>query len=111
MLTGFAVIGLLLTSPSIRKRLGPTIAVVALITLFHCLTIVSTRFHIPIEPLLAIWGAAGLARRGTGTEGTGHSAPAGHHVKRVRLIHRFAIAHGSAGFRMLRRPPVHEGEY
>ena len=35
MLTGFAVIGLLLAPPSVRKRLGPTIAVVALITLFH----------------------------------------------------------------------------
>jgi hypothetical protein len=111
MLTGLAVIGLLLTPRSVRKRLGPTIAVVALITLFHCLTIVSTRFHIPIEPLLAIWGAAGLVGNGAAREGAGHSAPAGHHVERVRLVHRFAVAQDGVGFRALRRPPVHEGKY
>jgi len=55
-----AVMGLWLAGPAPRKRLMPTIVTVAAIALFHSLTIVSARFHIPIEPLLAIWGAAGL---------------------------------------------------
>ena len=42
---------------SARKRLGPTFLTAILITLFHSLTIVSARFHLPIEPLMAIWGA------------------------------------------------------
>jgi hypothetical protein len=109
MLTGFALIGLLLTPPSVRKRLGPTIAAVALIALFHSLTIVSTRFHIPIEPLLAIWGAAGLVSYGGETvRGGYYSATAGHHVERVRLVDRLAVVQGGAGFLLLRRPTVHE---
>jgi hypothetical protein len=109
MLTGFALIGLLLTPPSVRKRLGPTIAAVALIALFHSLTIVSTRFHIPIEPLLAIWGAAGLVSYdGQSVRGGYYSATAGHHVERVRLVDRLAVVHGGAGFLLLRRPTVHE---
>jgi hypothetical protein len=59
-LSTFAVIGLCLAGPSLRKRLTPTIVTAAAITVFHTLTIVSARFHIPIEPLLAIWAAAGL---------------------------------------------------
>jgi hypothetical protein len=59
-LTSLAVMGLWLAGPALRKRLMPTIVTVAAIALFHSLTIVSARFHIPIEPLLAIWGAAGL---------------------------------------------------
>jgi hypothetical protein len=71
-LTAWAVIGLALAPSSIRKKLVPTIVTVALIVLFHALTIVSARFHLPVEPLLAIWGASGLTR----WEGarTGHSA-------------------------------------
>ncbi len=41
------------------RQLWPTIATVVLITLFHTLTIVSARFHIPIEPLLIVWLASG----------------------------------------------------
>jgi hypothetical protein len=111
MLTGFALIGLLLAPPSVRTRLGPTIAVVALITLFHSLTIVSTRFHIPIEPLLAIWGAAGLVSYGGDTGRSGSRRAAGHHVERVRLVDRLAVVHGGAGFRLLRRLAVHERQY
>jgi hypothetical protein len=111
MLTGFALIGLLLTPPSVRKRLGPTIAAVALIALFHSLTIVSTRFHIPIEPLLAIWGAAGLVSYGGDTVRSGSLRAAGHHVERVRLVDRLAVVHGGAGFRLLRRLTVHERQY
>ena len=61
-LTIFATIGLWLAPVSIRKRLRPTMAMVAAIALFHALTIVSARFHIPVEPFLAIWGAAGVTR-------------------------------------------------
>ncbi len=46
-LTVFALGGLLLASPVTRRRLLPTIATAAAITLFHALTIVSARFHIP----------------------------------------------------------------
>jgi hypothetical protein len=59
-LSTLAVMGLWVAGPSLRKRLMPTIVTASAITLFHSLTIVSARFHIPIEPLLAIWGAAGL---------------------------------------------------
>jgi hypothetical protein len=58
----FAMSGLLLAGSSFRMRMIPTIATAVLITAFHTLTIVSARFHIPIEPLLGLWGAAGLAR-------------------------------------------------
>ena len=46
-LTIFAGIGLLIMPAAVRKKLLPTIATVGLITLFHALTIVSARFHIP----------------------------------------------------------------
>ncbi len=56
----FAMLGLALAGPALRHRLLPTIATAALIAIFHTLTIVSARFHVPIEPLLALWGAAGF---------------------------------------------------
>ena len=56
-----------------------------LITLFHTLTIVSARFHIPIEPLLAVWAGAGLSRLGIMPS---RSAAAGNHVVGVRLVRR-----------------------
>jgi hypothetical protein len=59
-LTLFGVLGLILAGASLRRRLLPTIVTVVLITVFHSLTIVSARFHIPLEPLLGVWGAAGL---------------------------------------------------
>ena len=52
----------MLAGPALRRRLLPTIATAAAIALFHALTIVSARFHIPIEPMMAIWAAAGLSR-------------------------------------------------
>ena len=48
--------------PEVRRRLGPTILTVALVAAFHALTIVSARFHLPIEPLMGLWAAAGLSR-------------------------------------------------
>ncbi len=53
----FAMIGLCLAPTGSIRRLAPTLATAAVITLFHTLTIVSARFHIPLEPLMAIWGA------------------------------------------------------
>ncbi len=56
----FGVLGLFLIPSSVRMRLMPTILTAFLIAAFHTLTIVSARFHIPIEPLLGLWAAAGL---------------------------------------------------
>ena len=60
-LTLAAVVGLIVMPGPIRRRLVPTFLAVGLIAMFHTLTIVSARFHIPIEPIMATW-AAGLAR-------------------------------------------------
>jgi hypothetical protein len=56
-LTIAAAIGLITVPATVRRRLGPTVLTAALVALFHCLTIVSARFHIPIEPLMAVWAA------------------------------------------------------
>jgi hypothetical protein len=87
-LTVFAFAGLLLAGPELRGRLMPTVATAAAIAVFHTLTIVSARFHIPIEPLMTIWGAAGLARWEGRRAGGIRSAPAPHHVERVRVESR-----------------------
>ena len=74
-----AVLGLSLAGPSLRRRLVPTFVTVALIACFHALTIVSVRFHVPIEPLLAVWAGCGLARV---------SAARSHDVERVGVVYR-----------------------
>ena len=61
-LTVFAALGLILMPHKLRAKLAPTILTVILIASFHALTIVSARFHIPIEPLMGLWGVSGLAR-------------------------------------------------
>jgi 4-amino-4-deoxy-L-arabinose transferase-like glycosyltransferase len=61
-LTILTVLGLALAGGELRRRLAPTLLTAALIVLFHTLTIVSARFHIPLEPLMALWAAAGLSR-------------------------------------------------
>jgi hypothetical protein len=61
-LTLAAALGFFLTGSDVRRKLAPTIITVVLVTLFHALTIVSARFHVPLEPLLAVWAAAGLLR-------------------------------------------------
>lgn len=63
-LTLAAIIGLGVAHRELRARLLPTIAVALAIALFHTLTIVSARFHIPIEPLMALWTAAGVTTLG-----------------------------------------------
>ena len=42
-------------------RLWPTYLVFGLVTAFHTLTIVSARFHIPVEPIQIIWGSCAIA--------------------------------------------------
>jgi hypothetical protein len=84
-LTVLALAGLVLAGPAVRRRLMPTIATAAAIAVFHTLTIVSARFHIPLEPLMAVWGAAGLTRWAPGSARRGHSASAPHHIERVRI--------------------------
>lgn len=61
-LTGGAAIGLLLLGGRLRRSLGPTILTAGLISAFHALTIVSARFHVPLEPLLGLWAACGIDR-------------------------------------------------
>ena len=64
-LTLAALAGLVFAPGALRRRLGPTLLTAALVGVFHTLTIVSARFHIPLEPLMAIWAAAGTARWGS----------------------------------------------
>lgn len=61
-LTLAALAGWVLAPRVLKRRLAPTLLVVALVAAFHSLTIVSARFHVPIEPLLGLWAAAGVAR-------------------------------------------------
>lgn len=63
-LTLLAALGVRTMGPAQRRRLAPTFLAAGLLTLFHTLTIVSARFHLPLEPLLAVWAAAPLARTG-----------------------------------------------
>jgi hypothetical protein len=62
-LTLAALAGLCLMPRSVRRSLRPTFLVAALIALFHSMTIVSARFHIPLEPLLALWSGCGMSPR------------------------------------------------
>lgn len=59
-LTIWAFLGWMLMPMSLRQRVGPTLLTALLLMLFHAFTIVSARFHVPIEPLMAIWGAIGM---------------------------------------------------
>jgi len=84
-LTMAALLGLGLATSDVRRRLWPTLVTALLIALFHTLTIVSARFHIPIEPLLAVWAGAGLSRL---ERMPSRSAAARDHVVGVRLVRR-----------------------
>jgi hypothetical protein len=83
-LTVAAILGLSVAQSQARRRLVPTLAVALAIALFHTLTIVSARFHIPIEPLLALWAAAGI----TAWKPRRRLSSAGHHIEHVRLARR-----------------------
>jgi hypothetical protein len=88
-LTIAAALGLVLARPDVRIRLVPTLATAATIALFHSLTIVSARFHIPIEPLLAIWAACGVTRWNRAVLPRELSAAPAHHIVGVRFVSRF----------------------
>ena len=91
-LSMFAMLGLILGGKSTRRMLGPTLITVGLIAGFHALTIVSARFHVPIEPILGLWGACGLSRFDSSTTtpdniesvGIAHQLPAVHFTLRDR---------------------------
>lgn len=61
-LTVLAVAGWFVMSRESRRRLRPCLVVLGLVTMFHVLTITSARFHIPIEPLMAVAAGLGLDR-------------------------------------------------
>ena len=63
-LTVLAGAGLIVASSGLRRRFAPMLLVAAMVTAFHALTIISARFHIPLEPMMAVWGATGLANLG-----------------------------------------------
>lgn len=63
-LTLLAFAGLIVMPQALRRRLWPTFLTAALITAFHAMTIVSVRFHIPLEPLMGLWAAGMFARGG-----------------------------------------------
>jgi hypothetical protein len=65
-LTVLAVFGMIGLGPVLRRRLAPTLLAAALIAAFHALTIVSARFHVPIEPLMAVWASGLVAARSCG---------------------------------------------
>jgi hypothetical protein len=88
-LTIAAALGLVLAQPDVRIRLVPTLATAATIALFHSLTIVSARFHIPIEPLLAVWAGCGVTRWNRAVLPREFSASPAHHIVGVRLVRRF----------------------
>jgi hypothetical protein len=73
-LTLLAAWGLARARPEIRWRLGPTILTASLIALFHAMTIVSARFHVPIEPLMAVWAAGLQPRRPAKSKASGSIA-------------------------------------
>ncbi len=60
-LTLLAAAGWVVMGPALRRRLAPTALTAGFIAAFHTLTIVSARFHVPLEPLMAVWGAPALA--------------------------------------------------
>jgi hypothetical protein len=79
-LTVLAALGLILAPRDLRRRLGPTLLTVGLIAAFHALTIVSARFHLPIEPLMGLWAACGLGRQRLASEEPGPTTGVGHAI-------------------------------
>jgi hypothetical protein len=106
-LTVLAAVGLFAAGGTLRARLLPTIVTAVAIAVFHSLSIVSARFHIPIEPLMALWAAAGLTTLlpfGRGAD----SVAARHDVKRIGVVDHFAVVHrGRGGVSFLPRPRLH----
>jgi hypothetical protein len=110
-LTILAALGLALAGPSLRRRLLPTILTASAIALFHTMTIVSARFHIPIEPLLALWASAGISRiadRWTSSiHEVGGSGAARYHVVGIGIERRLHVHRLLDGRGLARRLPRH----
>jgi hypothetical protein len=109
-LSVMAAIGLLAAGRALRTRLLPTILTTAALVVFHTLTIVSARFHIPLEPLLALWAAAGWSAvvRLKATKG---SVAARDDVERVGIVNHLAVVHrGRSRFRLLPFAGLHAVE-
>jgi hypothetical protein len=103
-LSALAVVGLVLARGETRRRLGPTLVTAGLVAAFHALTIVSARFHIPVEPLLALWAACGLTRWEPTTP-PGSAAPADH-VEGVGVGLRLQVGGRAAGNRPVAAGPL-----
>ena len=104
-LTLLAAVGLLTAAPPVRKRLWPTVTITALIAIFHTLTIVSSRFHIPIEPFLAVWGASGVSRWCDFC--FARSTAARDDVKRVGIVDDLAFRHAAGDVALAKKTIVH----
>ncbi len=61
-LTALAALGWLFAGSESRRKMGPTAWFALFLTAFHVLTIVSARFHLPLQPLFAVWGSVGVER-------------------------------------------------
>jgi hypothetical protein len=111
-LTLLAGLGLVLAGPALRWRLLPAILTAALIVIFHTLTIVSARFHIPIEPLMALWGAAGMSRMADRwpirNQAIDRSGAARYHVVGVGVEDGFTVHLMFGGYRFLGSASRHE---
>ena len=57
-----AACGLITVLRERQFQLWPLMAIFAVVTLFHVLTIVSARFRMPLEPLSFVWCGWALAR-------------------------------------------------
>ncbi|WP_165219011.1 glycosyltransferase family 39 protein [Aquisphaera insulae] len=60
-LLALSLAGLAACGRDVRRRLLPLLATTGLVAAFHALTIVSARFHVPLEPLMAVIAGSGLA--------------------------------------------------
>ena len=82
-LTLLAFIGVIVMPAALRRRLVPTFLTAGLIAAFHVFTLVSARFHVPLEPLMAVCAAGSLAK-------TLSASPTGN-VVGVVLHHRLSV--------------------
>jgi hypothetical protein len=96
-LSGLALAGLIFMPAPVRSCLAPSFLFAAEVTIFHTLTIVSARFHIPLEPLLALWAGVGLASI---MPRYGRLASTRHHIERVGVERRGLHRGGVAGVRV-----------
>jgi hypothetical protein len=107
-LTLLAAAGLVLAGPVLRRGLAPTALTALAITVFHMLTIVSARFHVPVEPLMAVWGAAGVSRV-LGASALRDSPSPRDDIERIGVIYRLR-ALSRIKFQVLDRPNVHASQ-